>query len=153
MAFLKKVVKQFGNTDILNFPTSSPIVIKAGEAGKIIVPIYVTFAFNPWVANYTNIDGTTHTINVDTTTNDWWNGSKLNSNTILAPGQAMFQYVGTASGGFLGVLENNSNVNTNLVGTPINLLVANGVSGAFTGGDPSQKLIVSFYYIIVKATN
>jgi hypothetical protein len=54
MAHLKKIVKSFTNAEVKAFPTATNglTLLKAGETGKVLIPVYATFQINPFVADY-----------------------------------------------------------------------------------------------------
>lgn len=142
---LKKVVKTFTHSQILAFPTSSPITLVPGRTNQVVIPIQAIFAMTVWAADYTNIDGTTHVVNIDDGNSDFWNSTKLNTSTVFAPGHVAWTYVAQQSGGFKDTLTVQQST-SNILGNTVSLVVANGASGAYTGGDSTNIFQVTLWY-------
>ena len=150
---LKKVVKTFNHTQILTMPSFSPLTLKTGEVGRILIPVAASIVLNPWAAAYTNIDGTTHTVKIDVGVGSttWWQGT-LNESSVFGVAAPQIMFWEDASPGFVNTVTD-STVSSGLFdtdGKPLQLFVANGVSGNFTGGDPTNYMTVTLWFMSQK---
>lgn len=129
------------NAQIKALPTVAQTIIPA-VTGKIVVPCYIGFCLSPWVADYTNIDGVTHNVDV-------------NANGVFTP--PTFTIAGLFAQGHATVIwcdygreydftpENIASLKSQ----PWTLALSNGASGNLTGGDASTRLSITATYIVI----
>lgn len=129
------------NAQIKTLPTVAQTIIPA-IAGKIIVPTWVSFILNPWVADYTNIDGTTHNINVNC--NSVFTPPTFTISGLLAQGHATV--VWCDYGREYDFTPANR---ADLISQPWTVSLANGVSGNLNGGDATQILSITSFYCVI----
>lgn len=147
------------NAEVIALPTTA-IQLVAGIAGKILLPVCAWLRLD-WTANYTNIDAAC-ILNIGGT----WvflayldqsisNDTKVSK--LLADGADRSAFLGPlanikadVAGMTVAYGQSGGIANADVEGQSLDLIINNGGSGNFTGGDVANRLIVDVFYNVIE---
>jgi len=129
------------HAQILTLPTV-PITLVAAIPGGVILPHLISWILTPWVADYTNIDGTS---NFGVNINGAYTPPTLTGAGMLAQGHANILWQNT------GRDYDYTPVNyATVLNKPLVTVVTNGALGNFTGGNATQSLYIQIFYEVLR---
>jgi hypothetical protein len=139
--FCRRLV--LSNADIIKLPSTVPVLVPAIE-GRIIVPLWFSLVFDPWVADYTF---TNPTMEVDFPTDADLFDFPHDVSAFLAPGSpgGMFlaQAVPWQDSDYFASLSD-------VQDQPLGLLTVNNAGTTdLGGGDPGNKIVITTFYITI----
>lgn len=125
------------HAQILTLPTI-PVTLVAAIPGGVILPHMILWTLTPWVADYTNIDGTS---NFGVNINAAYTPPTLTGAGMLAQGHANWLWQNT------GRDYDYTPVNyATVLNQPLVTVVTNGAAGNFTGGNATTQLYIQVFY-------